>query len=113
MGKGSQLTQLKSALSNAGLSRKSQPGSAGQKRKRSAANSRDPAAEKQAKARKLDEISKRLNPFDIKVTNLKHDVGGRKVKGVVGHPSASKQQGLDKVSFATNCTLLSLNLFFS
>jgi len=102
MGKGSQLTQLKSALSSAGLSRKSQPGAAsgsgGKKRKRAvAAAARDPALEKAQKAKKLEEIRKKLNPFDVKVTKLKHDVGGRKVKGVVGRPSASKQEGLEKV----------------
>lgn len=98
MGKGSQLSQLKSALSSAGLSRQSQPGASGRKRKRAAAAARDPALEKAQKAKKLEDIRKQLNPFDVKVTKLKHDVGGdRKVKGVVGRPSASKQQGLEKV----------------
>jgi nucleolar protein 14 len=104
MGKGSQLTQLKSALSSAGLSRKSQPGTSSsssasgkKKRKRTTAAARDPALEKAQKAKKLEEIRQRLNPFDVKVTKLKHDVGGRKVKGVVGRPSARKQEGLEKV----------------
>lgn len=29
---------------------------------------------------------------------IKHDVGGRSIKGVIGRPSASKQAGLDQVS---------------
>lgn len=97
MAKGSQLAQLKSALSSAGLSRQSQPGGS-KKRKRSSAAARDPALEKAQKAKKLDEINKKLNPFDVKVTKLKHDVGGRRVKGSVGHPAASNQEGLEKVS---------------
>lgn len=97
MAKGSQLSQLKNALSSAGLSRQSQPGASGKKRKRAAAAGRDPALEKAQKAKKLDEINKKLNPFDVKVTKLKHDVGGRKVKGVIGRPAVSKQEGLEKV----------------
>ncbi|KAF8305377.1 Nop14-like protein [Clavulina sp. PMI_390] len=99
MGRGSQLSQLKSALSSAGLSRSSQPGgsnASSKKRKRAAAAGRDPALEKAAKAKKLGEIQSRMNPFDTKVTRLKHDVGGRKVKGVVGRPGVSKQEGLEK-----------------
>ncbi|KAF9514135.1 hypothetical protein BS47DRAFT_1343462 [Hydnum rufescens UP504] len=95
MAKGSQLTQLKSALSQAGLSRQSQPGGSGKKRKRTVAV-RDSAAEKEKKVHKLDEINRKLNPFDVKVTKLKHDVGGRNVKGVVGRPALSKQAGLEQ-----------------
>ena len=101
MGKGSQLTQLKSSLSQAGLSRQSAPSSSNsKKRKRSGGSSgaNGSVTEKQDKARKLEEISRKLNPFDVKVTKLKMDVGGRKVKGVVGRPAASRQEGLEKVS---------------
>lgn len=98
MAKGSQLTQLKSALSQAGLSRQSQPGgsskSGDKKRKRGTV---DPAAERAKKAHRLDEINRKLNPFDVKVTKLKHDVGGRNVKGVTGRPGASNQAGLEQV----------------
>ena len=96
MAKGSQLTQLKSALSQAGLSRQTQPGGSGKKRKRSGAV-RDSAAEKEKKVHKLDEINRKLNPFDVKVTKLKHEVGGRNVKGVIGRPALSKQAGLEQV----------------
>ncbi|KAF8659134.1 hypothetical protein AX16_001904, partial [Volvariella volvacea WC 439] len=89
MAKGSQLTQLKSALSKAGIT--GQPQNT-KKRKRSA----PPEKDKAKKAAKLEEIHKRLNPFDTKVTKLKHDVGGRKIKGVVGKPAVSKQAGIEQ-----------------
>lgn len=91
MAKGSQLVQLKSALAQAGLSR--QPPS-GKKRKH-AASARE--TDKDKKAQKLLEIQQKLNPFDVKVTKLKHDVGGRKLKGVTGRPQESKQAGLEQV----------------
>lgn len=91
MAKGSQLSQLKSALSQAGLNR--QPSSS-KKRKR-ASSSRE--TDKDKKAQKIQEIQRKLNPFDVKVTKLKHDVGGRKLKGVTGRPQESKQAGLEQV----------------
>ena len=90
MAKGSQLTQLKSALSQAGLSRQTQ-----QSKKKKREKSRD--GTKNKRAEKLQEIHDRLNPFDVKVTKLKQDVGGRKLKGLTGKPSASKQAGLEQV----------------
>ena len=95
MGKGSQLTQLKTALAQSGLTGRPPA----RKRKRSSASVHDAVLEKERRTRKLEEIGKsvKLNPFDIKVTKLKHEVGGRKVKGVTGRPSASKQAGLEKV----------------
>lgn len=91
MVKGSQLSQLKSALSNAGIT-KSQPS---KKRKRPSGDAQ--LSEKDKKAAKLKEIHERMNPFDVKVTKLKHDVGGRKLKGVGGRPAASKQAGIEQV----------------
>jgi len=90
MVKGSQLTQLKSALSKAGVTGTQHQGT---KRKRSGAveNFKD------KKAAKLQEIHQRLNPFDVKVTKLKHDIGGRKLKGVTGKPGQSKQAGIEQV----------------
>lgn len=93
MAKGSQLSQLKSALSNAGVTGNQQNG---KKRKRGAAVEKD----KDKKAAKIEEIHRRLNPFDVKVTKLKHDVGGRKLKGVVGRPAQSKQAGIEQVGQA-------------
>lgn len=92
MAKGSQLAQLKAALSGAGITKQQQPS---KKRKRPGAVA--PQSDKDKKAVKLQEIHDRLNPFDIKVTKLKHDVGGRKLKGVAGRPAQSKQAGLEQV----------------
>ncbi|KAG6891316.1 hypothetical protein C0992_009197 [Termitomyces sp. T32_za158] len=89
MAKGSQLAQLKAALSKAGVTGQPQQG---KKRKRTGSVDKD----KEKRAAKLDEINKRLNPFDTKVTKLKHDVGGRKVKGVSGKPAQSKQAGIEQ-----------------
>lgn len=87
MAKGSQLSQLKSALSHAGIT---QP--QGKKRKRSVIENGD----KDRKAAKLQEIQQKMNPFDVQVTKLKHDVGGRKIKGATGRPALSKQAGLEQ-----------------
>ncbi|KAF7966809.1 hypothetical protein HWV62_36977 [Athelia sp. TMB] len=90
MAKGSQLSQLKSALSSAGIT--GQPQSNGKKRKRTPSHTQD----KDKKAAKLTEIHQKLNPFDTKVTKLKHDVGGRKIKGITGKPAQSKQAGIEQ-----------------
>lgn len=89
MAKGSQLSQLKSALAHAGVTGNQQ----GKKRKRTVSVEKD----KEKKAAKLDEIHRKLNPFDVKVTKLKHDVGGRKLKGIVGKPAQARQAGLEQV----------------
>ncbi|OJA07999.1 hypothetical protein AZE42_01078 [Rhizopogon vesiculosus] len=88
MAKGSQLSQLKSALSQAGIKNPQH----GKKRKRSGSIDQD----KIKKAAKLQEIHQKLNPFDVKVTKLKHDVGGRKIKGTKGQPAQSKQAGIQR-----------------
>ncbi|TFK55373.1 Nop14-like protein [Heliocybe sulcata] len=87
MGKGSQLSQLKSAISQAGIAGRPPPS---KKRKRS------DQGDKEKKAAKLREIQQKLNPFDVKVTKLKHDVGGRKIKGVTGKPAQSRQAGIEE-----------------
>ncbi|TFY55351.1 hypothetical protein EVJ58_g8307 [Rhodofomes roseus] len=89
MAKGSQLSQLKAALNQAGLSR---PQQNGKKRKRTVMDEKD----KEKKATKLNEIHQKMNPFDVKVTKLKHDVGGRKIIGTVGRPAQSKQAGMEQ-----------------
>lgn len=88
MAKGSQLSQLKSALSQAGIHRPN-----GKKKKST------PLTEhaKVKSAAKLRAIQEKLNPFDVKVSRLKHDVGGRKVKGAVGRPAQSKGAGMQQV----------------
>lgn len=96
MAKGSQLTQLKSAVSQAGIVRQPQS----KKRKRTAPNDAD--KDKEKRANKLKEIHEKLNPFDVKITKLKHDVGGRKLKGVTGKPQKSKQAGIEQVRLYTS-----------
>lgn len=49
-------------------------------------------------AARLKEIQQKMNPFDVKVTKVKHDVGGRKIAGTVGRPAQSKQAGIEQVS---------------
>lgn len=90
---GSQLKQLKAAISNAGISHHSQPSSNSKKRKRGGAI----LEHREKRVAKLNEIHEQFNQFDVKVTKLKHDVGGRKLKGVVGKPTASKQAGIEQV----------------
>jgi nucleolar protein 14 len=101
MAKGSQLSQLKSALSQAGITKTSQNG---KKRKRSGSIDQD----KIKKAAKLQDIHQRLNPFDVKVTKLKHDIGGRKIKGTKGQPAQSKQAGIQQVRASHNEDCLSM-----
>jgi nucleolar protein 14 len=91
MGKGSQLSQLKSALSESGLSRRSQPG-------RIRGRAQNEEKDNAKRAARLREIQQKLNPFDVKVTKLKHDVGGRKLRGVSGKPAQSKEAGIEAVS---------------
>lgn len=90
MAKGSQLSQLKSALHDAGVTGTPQ----GTKRKRSNSVSGNDKAKRD---NKIADIQRKLNPFDTKVTKLKHDVGGRKLKGVTGKPAQSKAAGLEQV----------------
>ena len=99
MAKGSQLSQLKSALSQAGVN-----GPNGKKKKST------PLTEhaKVKKAAKLREIQQRLNPFDVKVTRLKHDIGGRRIRGTMGRPAQSKQAGMQQVEtpLLSSCDVL-------
>jgi len=88
MAKGSQLSQLKSALSQAGVTKNQQ----GTKRKRSKNENVD-----ERRAAQLREIQQKMNPFDVQVAKTKHDVGGRKIKGAVGRPAQSKQAGIQQV----------------
>ena len=97
MAKGSQLSQLKSALSQAGVTKSH----SGNKRKRS--NNED--ADKERRAAKLRDIQQKMNPFDVQVTKVKHDVGGRRIKGAVGRPAQSKQAGIHQVRRAARLSI--------
>jgi nucleolar protein 14 len=88
MAHGSQLAQLKRSLSDADLSRTSH--SRSNKKRRS-------ASQESLKATALKQIREKLNPFDQKVTKLKHDVGGRVIKGRIGKPTFKRQAGIEEV----------------
>ncbi|KAI0005125.1 Nop14-like protein [Russula compacta] len=85
MGKSSQLSQLKSAVSQAGPSRQHKTG----RKRRYTQNEEKDNSKRAARLREI------LNQFDVKVTKLKHDVGGRKLRGVSGKPAQSKQAGIE------------------
>ncbi|KAI6152318.1 Nop14-like protein [Pisolithus tinctorius] len=87
---GSQLTQLKASLSHIGLSDFSR------NNKKKKTSSRAAERDKVKRAAKLRDIQQKLNPFDVKVTKLKHHVGGRKIKGTMGRPAQSKQAGIQQ-----------------
>lgn len=88
---GSQLAQLKSSVQSAGISDRRQQSTSSKKRKRGSHGSeRDEAAARRQALARLEAD----NPFEQKVTKLKHDVLGRKVKGATGHPALAKQGGL-------------------
>ncbi|KAK4688649.1 nucleolar protein 14, partial [Tremellales sp. Uapishka_1] len=88
----SQLAQLKAALGAAGLSRTSKSNKDKKAGKKGGAQDVDRAK----KLHKLEEIRRGLNKFDERETKVKHDVGGRNLKGVTGRPSASRQAGLEQ-----------------
>jgi len=90
----SQLAQLKAALSSAGLNRKA----VSKKDRKGKKGARSADVERAKKVAKLNEIHSRFNKFDERETKVKHDVGGRKLKGVTGRPTASKQAGIEQVS---------------
>jgi nucleolar protein 14 len=96
---GSQLKQLKTAISTSGLSNQSAPS---RKRKRGSSAGGAVLEHRDKRTEKLKEIHEKFNPFDVKVEKLKHDVGGRKIKGVMGKPSASKQAGIEQVWLCLN-----------
>lgn len=88
----SQLKALKTELAKAGLSRSSQPNN---KRKRAASSTGDDADHRDSQRQR---IHAKFNQFDTKVTKLKHDTAGRKLKGVTGRPTNSKQASIELVS---------------
>lgn len=98
MAKGSQLSQLKSALSQVGVTKPQ----SGNKRKRP----KNEDVDKEKRATKLREIQQKMNPFDVQVTKAKHDVGGRKIKGAVGRPAQSKQAGIQQARGVTQTFII-------
>lgn len=83
---GSQLAQLRSGLRDAGVT--------GNKPKKGKRQSQDDSRIGQYRAqqrrKRLDALMSGLNAFDERVAHTKVDVLGRKVKGAVARPAASK-----------------------
>ncbi|KAG8777045.1 nucleolar complex protein 14, partial [Serendipita sp. 397] len=92
---GSQLKQLKAAINTSGVSR-NHSDSRKRKRRSHSGGSGSVVDHRDKRAEKLREIHETFNPFDVKVEKLKHDTGGRKIKGTIGKPGASKQAGLEQ-----------------
>lgn len=79
--KGSQLRRFKESLSS--VARPGKP-----KRNHKQVSQKDPD-----RTEKLKRIEEQFNAFDTKFTRSKHEVFGRKVRGKVGKPGASKETG--------------------
>jgi nucleolar protein 14 len=94
---GSQLKQLKAAISTSGVSQ-TQSNSRKRKRGWDDGASRGAVLEhRDRRVEKLREIHEKFNSFDTKVEKVKREVGGRKLKGTMGKPGASKQAGIEQV----------------
>lgn len=90
----SQLSQLKSALSSAGLARSSQSSKKGKSKGKAGSTVKD----REKKQAKLDAIRESLNKFDVRENKTKHEIlqANKKVaKGTVGAPSQSRQRAMD------------------
>lgn len=92
---GSALKRLKNSLKTAGIIGQTSRASTSKKNKKKGNPSE---VGKHDRAEKLNLIKGEMNPFEMKVTNTKFEVLGRKVKGAVGKPALTKQVGEDNVS---------------
>lgn len=96
---GSQLSQLKAALHQNGLSRSSSSSSSsgkknGKKKQRTAGAAGGIDAE--ARRRKLESISQSLNAFETQTGRQKHKIlGAKPAKGSTGRPGLSRQAGIE------------------
>lgn len=96
----SQLSQLRNALSSAGLSRNS-PSQASKSKSKGKGKAGFTTTDREKKEARLNAIKVSLNKFDVREEKVKNPVVGpgvRKVKGVVGTPSQSRSRGLELVS---------------
>jgi len=89
---GSALKRLKNSLKTAGIIG---PGSRASTSKKNKKRGNPSEVGKHDRADKLSLIKGEMNPFEMKVTNAKFEVLGRKVKGAVGKPALTKQVGED------------------
>lgn len=99
MPKGSQLRQLKARLSSDGIKDKRQNSASSRKRKSSSTSAG--AVQKAAEEARRGALARirtdsTFNPFEERITKPKHDVLGRKVKGVTGKPGVSRATALDQ-----------------
>jgi nucleolar protein 14 len=88
-GNASALHRLKKSLVDAGV--------VGQKATKKVQKSKNKAETKAKMQQKLQTIHDKFNPFDLKYTNQKQQILGRKVKGVKGKPSATKLRSEETV----------------
>lgn len=91
---GSTLKRLKSNLKSLGLIGKQKIS----KRK----HAKLAKGEKEERVAKLKKLQDQVNPFELKFNRKKHEVLGRKEKGVVGKPGASRKTGIEVVSIFSN-----------
>jgi len=91
----SQLKRLKASLRAAGITGQQKPKKASTKARQSSATNNSRLDRNVA----LQSIREEFNPFEIKTTREKHDIGGRRIKGAQGRPGLSKQIGEDNVGF--------------
>ena len=85
---GSTLKLLKSNLKSLGLIN-----AKAKARRRQAPTKTD----KEQRVEKLNQLKEQVNPFELKINRQKHDVLGRKVKGAIGKPGASRKRGYENV----------------
>lgn len=87
-GRSSALKRLNATLKDVGL--------VGPK-SRSASKKRTHPRDGNANISKLNSLApNQINPFELKVNKVKHDVLGKKIKGVQGKPGLKRQIGIEK-----------------
>jgi nucleolar protein 14 len=60
------------------------------------------ASDRKDRTTRLQKLGQKINPFELKTNRKKHEVLGKKDKGAVGRPGASKKTGIDNVNFNNN-----------
>ncbi|KAF0446050.1 Nop14-like protein [Gigaspora margarita] len=89
---GSALKRLKSTLKEAKVIGHGSRSSMSKKQKRKG----KPKDDKNDTKDKLEFLKNQINPFELRVTKTKHNVLGRKVKGIQGRPGLKRQIGIEK-----------------
>jgi len=106
----SALKSLKNSLKNAGL--------IGPKPKRVAKSKVNKLSEAASAKREVREKLKKFNatsgsnPFELKFTKQKHEVLGRKLKGVKGKPGVTRKRAEETVSKLYYIIFFGLTIFF-